>query len=77
MRTATSLSKPIIFAAVAAFAGEPARPRSRQSQPDTENGRYTLSPNADGVVLRLDTRTGAVSTCSNAGAGWACYAAPD
>ena len=28
-------------------------------------------------VLRLDTRTGAVSTCSNTGAGWACYAVPD
>ena len=33
-------------------------------------------PVADGVV-RLDTRTGAVSTCSNAGAGWACYSVPD
>ena len=44
--------------------------------PDTENGRYALSPMADGV-LRLDTRTGAVSTCSNSGAGWACYAVPD
>ena len=31
---------------------------------------------ADGV-LRLDTRTGAVSTCNNSGAGWACYAVPD
>ena len=28
-------------------------------------------------VLRLDTRTGAVSTCNNSGAGWACYAVPD
>jgi hypothetical protein len=28
-------------------------------------------------VIRLDTRTGAVSTCSNTGAGWACYAVPD
>jgi hypothetical protein len=28
-------------------------------------------------VIRLDTRTGAVSTCDNAGAGWACYAVPD
>ena len=28
-------------------------------------------------VIRLDTRTGAVSTCSNGGAGWACYAVPD
>jgi hypothetical protein len=47
-----------------------------QSMPDTENGRYALSPVADGVI-RLDTRTGAVSTCSNTGTGWACYAAPD
>ena len=47
-----------------------------QSMPDVENGRYALSPVTDGVV-RLDTRTGAVSTCSNSGAGWACYAVPD
>jgi hypothetical protein len=47
-----------------------------QSLSDEENGRYTLSPVADGVI-RLDSRTGAVSTCSNAGAGWACYAVPD
>jgi hypothetical protein len=47
-----------------------------QSMRDGENGRYVLSPVADGVV-RLDTRTGAVSTCSNTGAGWACYAVPD
>src|SRR5947207_353489 len=44
--------------------------------PETENGRYALSPTVDGV-LRLDTRTGAVSTCNNSGAGWACYAVPD
>jgi hypothetical protein len=47
-----------------------------QSMPDAENGRYALSPVPDGVV-RLDTRTGAVSTCSNSGAGWACYTVPD
>ena len=51
-----------------------------QSMPDGENGRYTLSPITDGVI-RLDTRTGAVSTCSNSGsnsgAGWACYVVPD
>jgi hypothetical protein len=44
--------------------------------PDTENGRYALSPVTDGV-MRLDTRTGAVSTCNNTGAGWACYSVPD
>jgi hypothetical protein len=47
-----------------------------QSVPELENGRYALSPVADGVI-RLDTRTGAVSTCNNSGAGWACYAVPD
>jgi hypothetical protein len=31
---------------------------------------------ADGVI-RLDTKTGQVSTCSNNGNGWACYAVPD
>ncbi|MGZ6212968.1 MAG: hypothetical protein ACXWNU_11160 [Candidatus Binataceae bacterium] len=46
-----------------------------QTMPDSENGRYTLSPVADGVI-RLDTRTGAVSTCTT-GIGWACYAVPD
>jgi hypothetical protein len=46
------------------------------SGPATENGRYTLSQTSDGFV-RLDTRTGAVSTCSNNGNGWACYAVPD
>ena len=44
--------------------------------PETDNGRYALSPAGDGV-LRLDTRTGAISTCNNSGAGWACYAVPD
>ena len=47
-----------------------------EQMPDTENGRFTLSPVADGVI-RLDTRTGAVSTCSNNGNGWACYSVPD
>jgi hypothetical protein len=47
-----------------------------RSMPEAENGRYILSPITDGVI-RLDTRTGAVSTCTDAGAGWACYAVPD
>jgi hypothetical protein len=47
-----------------------------QPAPDMEKGRYALSPVADGVI-RLDTRAGAVSTCNNSGAGWACYAVPD
>jgi hypothetical protein len=47
-----------------------------QAMPDTDNGRYALSPVADGV-LRLDTRTGVTSICNDKGAGWACHALPD
>jgi hypothetical protein len=47
-----------------------------QPMPDAENGRYAMSPIPDGVI-RLDTRTGAVSTCNNGGTGWACYEVPD
>jgi hypothetical protein len=74
MSRATSPSK--ISAAAAAlmccFGGAAAA----QSMPDTDNGRYALSPVTDGVI-RLDTRSGAVSTCNNSGTGWACYASPD
>src|SRR4029077_1166514 len=77
MRTATSSSKvsiSILAAAVIIGLGGAAL---AQSAPDTENGRYELSPAAD-TVLRLDTRTVTVSICNNSsGAGWACYAVPD
>ena len=49
---------------------------SAQTLPDIENGRYSMSPVGDGVV-RLDTRTGAVSTCSDKGSGWSCTIIPD
>ncbi|MEZ0220502.1 MAG: hypothetical protein ACAH22_09430, partial [Tardiphaga sp.] len=42
---------------------------SAQALPDIENGRYSLSPIAEGVI-RLDTRTGTVSTCTDKGSGW-------
>lgn len=78
MSTATSSSKLSFFLSLAALAvclgSVPGA--AAQAAPDTENGRYALSPTPDGV-LRLDTRTGAVSTCNNSGAGWACYAVPD
>jgi hypothetical protein len=76
MTTATSSSKffTLIAAAIVYVSGIGAA--VAQAMPDIENGRYALSPVADGV-LRLDTRTGAVSTCSNSGMGWACYTVPD
>jgi hypothetical protein len=77
MSTATSSSKFSSFPAAAlvlclGFASIAAA----EGASDAENGRYAMSPTSDGV-LRLDTRTGAVSTCNNAGTGWACYAVPD
>jgi hypothetical protein len=65
-----------VLAAAAVFSLAGIGAAAAQSMPDTEDGRYALSPVDDGVV-RLDTRTGAVSTCNNTGTGWACYAAPD
>lgn len=44
--------------------------------PDSEDGRYAFSKQADGV-LRLDKQTGDVSLCSQRTVGWACQAAPD
>src|SRR5262245_53686212 len=57
------------LAPLAAASTEPATP-------DSENGRYSFNPVADGV-LRLDTRTGQVSQCSRSDAGWTCKAVPD
>jgi hypothetical protein len=78
MRTAPSPSKfpTTLAAAVLAVCLGGMGAASAQAVPDGENGRYALSPVADGVI-RLDTRTGAVSTCTNSSAGWACYAVPD
>jgi len=47
-----------------------------QPAPDSENGRYSFSTVPDGM-LRLDTRTGAVSLCAKQAAGWACNMVPD
>jgi hypothetical protein len=77
MRTSPSKFPIPVPVAAAAFAACMAGTGAiAESMPDTENGRYSLAPVADGVI-RLDTRTGTVSTCNNSGAGWACYAVPD
>ena len=69
-----ALSRFAIVLAVSMLAGIGGA--AAQALPDSENGRYALSQIPDGVI-RLDTRTGSVSTCNNSGAGWACYMAPD
>ena len=77
MMTMTSSSKFSLSIATAALLGLGGIGTTvAQQMPDRENGRYALSPVTDGVI-RLDTRTGDVSTCANTGNGWACYAVPD
>jgi len=49
---------------------------AQTATPDSENGRFTFNQVTDGL-LRLDTRTGQVSLCSNRTAGWTCQAVPD
>jgi hypothetical protein len=61
------------FAAAMAIGGDL---EAAQSTPDSEKGRSSMAPIPEGV-LRLDTRTGTVSTCTKNGIGWACYAVPD
>jgi hypothetical protein len=76
MSPATSSSKFSTIIAAIGFGLAAIGTAAADPAPDTANGRYTLAPAADGVV-RLDTRTGAVSNCNNNGNGWACYAVPD
>ena len=62
----------IVLASVLALGGA----QAQTTPPDSENGRYSFSAVPDGM-LRLDTRTGAVSLCAKQAAGWACSTVPD
>src|SRR5262245_46779249 len=68
------MTRSVIILAVAVAALAPAA--QAQPAPDSENGRYTFSQVSDGM-LRLDTRSGAVSICARKDAGWACNTVPD
>lgn len=74
MRTVVDRSSSLVLAAVLSLLALTSA--NAQSLPDGDNGRYTLSTVKDGVV-RLDTRTGAVSTCADNGSGWTCRVVPD
>src|SRR4051812_24206097 len=67
MRILPLLISSMVMLAPAAFA---------QSTPDSENGRYSFNQVTDGM-LRLETRTGAVSLCAKQDAGWSCNTIAD
>src|SRR5262249_44433878 len=62
----------LAFALLGASAAVAQTPKA----PDSENGRYSMSSVANGV-LRLDSRTGQVSLCRPKGDSWICEAAAD
>jgi hypothetical protein len=76
MKSRMSTSKVSSMLALCALLGGMGAAWAVDSAPDSENGRYTFSKSADGMI-RLDTRTGTVSNCNNSASGWACYAVPD
>ncbi|GAB1717906.1 MAG: hypothetical protein NTAFB05_29480 [Nitrobacter sp.] len=76
MSAATPLPRLLRISATAAMLGCLCAPALAQGPPDTEKGRYTLTPMSGGFI-RLDTRTGVVSHCADRGGGWACYALPE
>ncbi len=54
-----------------------AAPPSESVAAETETaGRYVMNPVDEGM-LRLDTRSGAISLCRRADQGWSCEAVPD
>ena len=66
----------VFILALTLWLAAPATATAQMIAPDSENGRYSSYPIADGV-LRLDTRTGQMSRCSQNDTGWACTTIPD
>jgi hypothetical protein len=64
----------LVIAVIAIIAAAPAA--SAQNGANNEDGRFTFH-RADGNYLRLDGRSGQVSTCMRRSAGWQCQTAPD
>jgi hypothetical protein len=60
---------------VAVLLGAPAV-YAETATPDSERGRFTFHHVQDDL-LRLDARTGQISTCSKRSGDWTCQAVPD
>lgn len=65
-----------VLAAGSSVAQEVPRPRETVPPAGAEQGRFTFQKMQDSI-LRLDSRTGQVSSCRQSENGWLCQAAPD
>jgi hypothetical protein len=66
----------LLAVAVAAVALAAPAARSQSGQPENEDSRFTFH-RADEGYLRLDGRSGQVSSCTRRPVGWACEVVPD
>jgi hypothetical protein len=65
-----------LIALMLAVAGPVEVSAQEGAPPGSGDARYSFNKTEDGY-LRLDGRTGQVSTCSRRSAGWACQVVPD
>lgn len=77
MWIAPTLAVAVLLAVVAAVAAQdsPVPPPATEAAAEAV-ARFTMTP-VDGGVLRLDTRTGALSRCGARNGIWACEVLPD
>lgn len=61
---------------VALLAGALVATGGAQAQPAGERAPFSMLP-VEGGLMRLDTRTGAMSFCAQRSGGWTCEAVPD
>lgn len=66
----------VVCLALALLAAAPALGQTPAEPPASDNGRYSMTPTADGF-LRLDTRSGKVSLCTTKDGLAQCRAAAD
>lgn len=66
----------LIAGAVLLAAGAQAQPGPGTGAPPVEATGFTMQP-VEGGLMRLDTRTGAMSFCAARAGGWSCEAVPD
>lgn len=66
----------LIAGAVLMAAGAQAQPAPGAGAPPPEATGFTMQP-VEGGLMRLDTRTGAMSFCAQRAGGWTCEAVPD
>lgn len=77
METTTRLGRAgLIAGAVLMAAGAQAQPAPGAGAPPPETTGFTMQP-VEGGLMRLDTRTGAMSFCAQRAGGWTCEAVPD